>query len=57
MVLRLQISLDRLGSPTQAGPGLPGEWSPNGCSKVKVEGDRAVVMAPGLKNEEIQPAL
>lgn len=49
MVFRLQIALDRVASPTRAGPGLPGEWSPNGCSKVKVEGDQAVVRAPGIK--------
>lgn len=57
MVFRLQIALDRVASPTRAGPGLPGEWSPNGCSKVKVEGDQAVVRAPGIKNQEIRPSL
>lgn len=57
MVLRLQIALDSVAYPTQASPGLPGEWSPNGFSTVKVEGDQAVVRAPGLKNKQIWLAL
>lgn len=57
MALRLQIALDRVANPTQASPGLPGEWSPNGCFAVKVEGDQAVVRAPEPENEQIWPAL
>lgn len=53
MVLRLQIALDRVASPTLAVSGLPGERSRTGCFKVKVEGEQAVVGAPGLKYEQI----